>query len=227
MLRISIVPTAYRSPATARMGLLLALLTLSLFCSAPAYAHKVTIFAWVEGDMVHTQSKFSGGRRVKNAPVEVYDARGKKLLEGRTDDRGEFVFKSPGKGPLRIVLIAAMGHKAHWTLSAEELAGSAQPSASPAPAQIPRPAAKTSPAASAAPAAAPSPTAAEMQSAVQAAVEKALDKKLKPVIELLVDAQNPDPSFKDIVGGLGYILGLVGVGAYFNYRRRTGGAGTK
>ena len=38
-----------------------------------AFAHKVTIFAWVEGDTVHTESKFSGGRVAKQAPIEVYD----------------------------------------------------------------------------------------------------------------------------------------------------------
>ena len=206
-------------------GITLTLLALLLFWSVPAHAHKVSIFAWVEGDMVHTQSKFSGGRRVKNAPVEVYDAQGQKLLEGRTDDKGEFTFKSPGRGPLRIVLIAAMGHKAHWTLSAKELGGSAAKTASPGSGKPPAPTHPPAP-----PAAAPAATnlsAAELQAAVQTAVEKAMDKKLKPVIELLVDAQNPDPSFKDIMGGLGYILGLVGAGAYFNYRRRNTGRQAK
>lgn len=221
----SLSSSASRCRWTCKPVLVLAFLSLSLLWSVPAHAHKVTIFAWVEGDMVHTQSKFSGGRRVKNAPVEVYDARGRKLLEGRTDDRGEFTFKSPGKGPLRIVLIAAMGHKAHWTLSAKELAGSAQPSATASPPQT-APAVETHSSADSAPAA-PALSNAELQATVQTAVEKALDKKLKPVIELLVGAQNPDPSFKDIVGGLGYILGLVGVGAYFNYRRRGTGPDAK
>jgi nickel transport protein len=200
---------------------LLTFLAALLLWNVPAHAHKVTIFAWVEGDMVHTQSKFSGGRRVKNAPVEVYDAQGKKLLEGRTDERGQFAFKSPGKGPLRIVLIAAMGHKAHWTLSAKELAESAD-TPEPATAGIPSAGAGTD--SSSPPTSATAETkvpAADVQAAVQEAVEKALDKKLKPVIELLVDAQNPDPSFRDIMGGIGYILGLVGVGAYFNFRRKS------
>lgn len=189
--------------------------------SAPAYAHKVTIFAWVEGDMVHTQSKFSGGRKVKNAPVEVYDVLEKKLLEGRTDERGEFKFKSPGKGPLRIVLIAAMGHKAHWTLSADELAGSVESSEASTPTPLLE---KTDSGVDTASASSGEQNqTADIQMAIQTAVEKALDKKLKPVIGLLVDTQNPDPSFRDIMGGLGYILGLVGLGAYFNYRRREAG----
>lgn len=188
--------------------------------SVPAHAHKVTIFAWVEDDMVHTQSKFSGGRRVKNAPVEVYDAQGRKLLEGRTDKKGEFVFKSPGKGPLRIVLMAAMGHKAHWTLSAEELSGSVVRSEKTVPEAV---AGKSDlPAVEASASSAMTARTTDIQAAVQTAVERALDKKLKPVIELLVDAQNPGPSFGDVLGGLGYILGLVGLGAYINYRKKGG-----
>lgn len=27
-----------------------------------AYAHRVTVFAWVEGNRIHTESKFSGGK---------------------------------------------------------------------------------------------------------------------------------------------------------------------
>jgi len=57
-----------------------------------ALAHKVNVFAWIEGDTVHTESKFSGGRRAKGATVEVYDAADLLLLSGKTDDRGCFSF---------------------------------------------------------------------------------------------------------------------------------------
>ena len=53
--------------------------------SLPAFAHKVIIFAWVEGDIVFTESKFSGGKRAVGAQVQVFDREGKQLLEGRTD----------------------------------------------------------------------------------------------------------------------------------------------
>jgi nickel transport protein len=48
-----------------------------------ALAHKVTIFAWVQGDRVYTESKFSGGRKAVNAGVEVLNADGERLLEGK------------------------------------------------------------------------------------------------------------------------------------------------
>jgi len=52
-----------------------------VLCAVAAWAHKVTIFAWVEGDTVYTQSKFSGGRKAKGATVVVYDKEGNQLLE--------------------------------------------------------------------------------------------------------------------------------------------------
>ena len=76
------------------VGILLVLLLLS---AVPATAHKVNVFAWVDGDRIYTQSKFSGGRKAKNATIEVYDRQGNKLLEGQTDDKGEFSFKIPQK----------------------------------------------------------------------------------------------------------------------------------
>jgi nickel transport protein len=62
-----------------------------------AHAHKVTIFAWAEGDTVYTESKFSGGKKVRNGKVEVFDNAGTLLLAGRTGDDGEFSFRAPKK----------------------------------------------------------------------------------------------------------------------------------
>jgi len=53
-------------------------------------------------------------------------------------------------------------------------------------------------------------------------VESIMDKKLKPVITMLVDQRNSDPSVTDILGGIGYIIGLVGVAALFKSRNRKG-----
>ena len=58
------------------------------------------------------------------------------------------------------------------------------------------------------------------QEAIQAAVEKALDKKMKPILKMLAENQNQGPTLKDIIGGIGYILGLMGIAAYFHYRRK-------
>ena len=97
-----------------------------------AQAHKVTIFAWVEGDRIYTESKFSGGKRVQGGTVTVIDSAGNQLLEGKTDDNGEFSFKTPKADGLTVVLLAGMGHRNQWTLSAEELGTAGGDSAAPA-----------------------------------------------------------------------------------------------
>jgi nickel transport protein len=55
--------------------------------------------------------------------------------------------------------------------------------------------------------------------AVEAIVAKQLDEKLKPLTRLMVAAQDKGTSIGDILGGIGYILGLVGLGAYLRYRK--------
>jgi nickel transport protein len=184
-----------------------------------ALAHKVTVFAWVEGDTVHTESKFSGGRVAKNARIEVYDAAGAKLLEGRTDDQGRFAFKPPRPEALRIVLIGGTGHQNEWRVAAEEFTDAPSPA-------IPMgsPAAPTE---SAAAPPAPTPGKAENETLTlspgefQTLIDQALDRKLAPIMHRLI-ALDQGPSLSDIVGGIGYIIGLVGLGAYIHSRRRSG-----
>jgi nickel transport protein len=47
------------------------------------------------------------------------------------------------------------------------------------------------------------------------ALEKALDKKLAPIMRMLAEMQEQKVRPTDVLGGLGYIFGLVGVAAYF------------
>ena len=79
------------------------------------------VFAWVDGNTVFTQSKFSGGKRVKGQKITVYDTKEKILLEGKTDDKGEFSFKVPERTTLKIVLYAGAGHRAEWTVTKEDI----------------------------------------------------------------------------------------------------------
>ncbi|GAI35935.1 unnamed protein product, partial [marine sediment metagenome] len=77
------------------------------------FAHKVIIFAYVEGDRVYTESYFSDGKKCVDSKIEVFDKQGDKLLEGLTDEEGEFSFEVPPEdGDLKIVLTAGMGHRA-------------------------------------------------------------------------------------------------------------------
>jgi nickel transport protein len=203
--------------------MILTALMLVLLCPPrAALAHKVNVFAWVEGDTVHTESKFSGGRQARQATIEVYDDQDNRLLTGRTDDTGKFSFKIPKATALRIVLIAGMGHQNEWRLDEAEvrrgleLGGDATPSA---PADAPPPAPLTAVAEST-PAAAKTPPSGISAEAVQQIVEKTLDRKLQPIVSMLVESRQSGPALQDILGGIGYIIGLVGLGAYLKSRRR-------
>ena len=93
------------------------------------FAHKVNIFAYVEGDKVYTESYFNDGKKCIDSKIEVFDNQGNKLLEGLTDEEGMFSFEIPSKdvidGDLKVVLTASMGHRAEYSVSADELRGAA------------------------------------------------------------------------------------------------------
>jgi|APFre7841882724_1041349.scaffolds.fasta_scaffold92089_2 nickel transport protein len=62
----------------------------------------------------------------------------------------------------------------------------------------------------------PSPAAAPpLPAGIDKAIEKALDKKLAPVMRMLAEMHEQKVRLTDVLGGLGYIFGLVGVAAYF------------
>ena len=98
-------------------------LVVCLFCFRieSVDAHRVNLFAWVEGDTVYVESKFSGGKRVKAGKIIVTDPQGTELLAGTTSENGEFAFKVPKKIELKIVLLAGTGHRAEWIIPVSEI----------------------------------------------------------------------------------------------------------
>jgi nickel transport protein len=175
----------------------------------PAQAHRVSVFAWVEGETVHTESKFSGGKPVNGGEILVFDLEGNQLLSGKTDARGGFSFAIPKRTGMRIVIQAGMGHRGEWTIPAGEVAPDG-PKPEPSTARQPL-AGATAP-----PTAAPDVSLDE----VRLAVEEALDQRLGPVLKMLAERQDSGPTLRDVLGGLGYVLGLMGLAAYIHFRRR-------
>jgi nickel transport protein len=189
------------------------LLALLLMSAGPAYGHKVTIFAWVESGTVHTESKFSGGRRVKGGKIEAFDHRGRSIHTGITNDEGYYDFAIPaGVKQLKIVLTAGMGHTNHWTIQADEL-GAAEPHDNATASQGQTTAAST-----------PSPVVPDRSSngldarTIETIVEQALERKLAPIRSQLADQRW---GLRDILAGLGYILGLMGLASYMHFRKQT------
>ena len=173
----------------------------------------------MDGNTVHTQSRFSGGRAVQNGRISVYDSQEKLLLTGNTDSAGEFDFNLPGTADIRIVLDAGMGHGNEWVISAEDIEfdsgkgdASGKKMTSPPPDSKPVSTKLTKPI--------PSISTELTRDEIKAIVDESIDKKLKPMVKLLAESQDDNPSFNDILSGIGYILGLVGLGAYIHYRKK-------
>ncbi|MES0350190.1 MAG: hypothetical protein ABUK19_05680 [Desulfobacteria bacterium] len=192
-----------------------------VFCVSPAIAHRVTIFAWVEGDTVHTQSKFSGRRAAKGCTVVVYDSEGKQLLEGKTDENGEFSFKVPQKTALKVALKASVGHLAERTIPVEEIIGVAYAAESSVP-EVGVEAAthEAAPSVDVKPEEElPVPTATgPSRQEIQNLIDESLDRKLTPIVNMLTESLDDEPEISDVIAGIGYIFGLVGVALYFRYR---------
>ena len=199
-----------------RLAYLMLFLMLS---SDTALAHKVTVFAWVEGDTILGESKFSGGKKAQNSEIIVWDLNGKELLRTRTNKKGEFSFPIPAKTTLRVELVAGMGHKAEWTIPLEDIdetaAAQSNRDAGPPP---PEPAGNTDPGHAAHPTASIDP--AQLEAIVEKVVTKALDKKITPLTKMVADLAQKGPTMNEIVGGIGYIFGLMGVAMFFSSRKK-------
>ena len=224
-------------------------LALCLMLAGPAQAHRVNIFAFVDGTVLQTECSFSSGTKVQSAPVDVLDAQSGNLLQqGTTDTQGRVRFaitpamKAAPKG-LILRVRAGEGHQGEWTVEADELTAvtvrQEQAQKDRAPQVAAR--AQTAPAQQAAGPADSAEqivlTRAELQILVQKAVQDAvedalarnqadlatsldtaLDQKLAPVRRMLSEQTQKGPGLQEIIGGLGWILGLVGLAAWLRRR---------
>jgi len=184
--------------------------------SSTALAHKVNLFAYAEDGMVYTESYFSDGKKVIDSTVEVFDAKSNKLLfSGKTDNNGEFSFKIPEAAGLRIVLTASMGHKNEYLLSENEVRdalGAVRPSEKSLP-EIAEEEKRQVP---------PKVTTQGFDSELETIIEHVVEKKTAPIMNKLIkiEEQMQKPSLQEILGGVGYILGLMGIGIYFKYKSK-------
>jgi len=173
------------------------------------FAHKVNIFTYVEGDKVYTESYFNDGKKCVDSKIEVFDNQGNILLEGLTDEEGMFSFEIPSEdvidGDLKVVLTASMGHRAEYIIRADELRDVAELIEE----KLEEPVTVLSP---------------EVSSfdlkEIQSLIEDALDKKLEPIMREIKKSQEDRISPTEIIGGVGYIIGIFGIIAYFLSRKR-------
>lgn len=176
-----------------------------------AQAHRISVYAYVEEGQIKGEGYMPGGGKVSNQQVQLLDAGGKALAETKTDQGGAFSLPLPqAKPPLTLVLNAGAGHRATYELSAADL-GIAAPAA-PAP---------STPAA-AKPAAQAVAVSQDLGPQIKKAVEQAVAPLRAQMAEMAL--RYNEVSLRDIVGGLGWIVGLLGLATYFKARKMAKGA---
>ena len=174
------------------------------------FAHKVNIFAYVEGGKIYTESYFNDGKKSIDSKIETFDNQGNKLLEGLTDEEGMFSFEIPSEevieGDLKVVLTASMGHRAEYIIPVNELGGGVagltqEKSEEPIPTVFPQ-------------------ISSFDLKEIQSLIENTLDEKLKPIMREIKKSQEDRISPTEIIGGIGYIIGIFGMIAYFLSRKK-------
>jgi nickel transport protein len=206
-------------------------LALLALLALPAWAHKVNVFAVMENGNITGEGYFAGGGKAQDVPVEVLDSSGNVVAKGVTGPDGAFKITLPQgvSAPIRIVLKAGDGHQNDFTLTAKDLGESPQAKVLPAPSSgaLPIPGMHQVGGAPSAPQGQPDPAQAmsliesRISALVEAAAAKAVEERLTPLkLELARMAEQERSSrLRDIIGGLGWIIGLVGIVAWFKRPR--------
>jgi nickel transport protein len=208
--------------------LLLPLLPM-LAAATPADAHRLRIFATVEGSSIAGRAFLVGGGRAQGARVVVRVLPARMLAhEGVTDAEGRFRTGALTAADHLVTIDAGDGHIAEVTVPAARFGGSAT-EADPAagfafdePGEPPGSVAGT--VAGACAPGAPA-LAQDIANAVAAAMARempaAIAREIAPLAEAMAERE-ARLRFSDIIGGLGWIAGLGGL-ALFLVRRRDGG----
>jgi nickel transport protein len=199
--------------------------------AAPAAAHKLILFASVEGATIHGKAYFQGGAPARGLAVTAFDPQGAELAQTTTDDRGEFTMEAQFGCNHRLVVETPDGHGAEFPLKAEQL-----------PADLPPPPDEA--AGSARPGGEHShshpghshphgehshshppprePATSKSAGAGPSDELRALRADVAALQEQLTRYENR-MRLRDILGGIGYILGLAGIAFYFLGVRRKDG----
>jgi nickel transport protein len=190
--------------------------TLAL-ATADGSAHGVEVFAYAEGARIQGSAHFAGGSAA-GLRVLIQDSAGSTLAELTPADDGSFSYRARDPLEHRIIAQSADGHRAEWRVTAEELAagfpghrdraGAGIAAGAPTP---PRRDAETVSGGRVAvePAA--------LDPLVEAAIGRAVARQVGPLRQELA-ADRRRARLQDVLGGIGYIVGLAGFALWWRSR---------
>ncbi len=211
-----------RPERTRRLAVRRLLLVALALAALPASAHKLQVFAFAEGARIQGSAYFAGGAKAQGATIKMEDAEGHVLAELTPGPDGSFSYTAQARMDHVIVADSGDGHRAEWRVTASELAAGF-PDAPRLPAKqrsAATSATRDTPVASRSdppPISLPQSTGAPSAPVDLATIERAVARQVGPLREELRAAQD-QARLHDIMGGIGYILGLVGIALWWRAR---------
>ena len=167
---------------------------LVLLGESEAHAHKVVAALYPGNGVIEGEIGFSNGDMAAGALVEVFNSEGDKVGETRTDNDGFFSFTPPGKMDLAFRANLGAGHVAEIKLPAAEIilgTGDAVQARTDA-----------------------------LSGPIQRSiVADEVRKAIRP-LQKEIAAYKEKNDLQSILGGIGYILGIFGIGYYVAAKRR-------
>jgi len=172
-----------------------------------AHAHKVKLFATVIGDKIEGYVYFPGGERAKSVTVKITLIDNHLIETVTTNEHGEFQFHAKYRATYRLIADIGEGHLAEYTIDSSELSDS-----------LPTLAMETQPPVASTPAPIDHENVSFSQQQLLDLIEKTVSKQLKPLREQL-EAYQEKILLHDVLGGVGYIFGVMGLLFYMAKRR--------
>jgi len=163
-------------------------------------AHKIHVFAWVSGNTVTVESGLSGNNPLINGTVTVQNAKtAELLLQGNGNNKGIFTFEIPATvkekaDDILIIVSGGEGHQSEWLVPATEYLTETISNKIPQQQSL-------------------------NNDELEEILKKILAEELAPIKRTLAKLQEQKPGFRDIMGGIGYILGLAGLVAWLKNRK--------
>jgi nickel transport protein len=171
------------------------------------FAHRVNIFAYIEGHKIYTESYSSDGKPVVSGKIEIYNEMDELIHSGNTDEQGKYAFTIPLRTNLRIVLDAGMGHRAETAIKKNEIPELTKSTNKATKEQYNLD--KTQ----------GRDREISEREVIREIVDQVYEEKIEYLITRLNQRSHPI-EFRDILGGLGYIFGLAGIILYFKRKKK-------
>lgn len=197
-----------------RLTVLMAFLCWTWFAPQPAMAHKLLVMAWIQGDQLVGEAAHGDGSFAANARVALLDGEsGAELLSFSADEHGDFQTPLPAEvlargKPLLVRVEDGAGHRAEYVIDARESAPAAQAADLEADPLVVQAEAHGHEA--------------EIfvdQEMIARMVREAVRQEVAPLRREIIALSQSGPGISEVLGGIGYIIGLAGLGFWLLRRR--------